>query len=229
MKRTINIALGLCILTGIAAAQETPGWEVSGGYQYTRLDLASLPAQVNLYTESAGLPKLDLGSAKNASGFNFGVQENLNNWFGGVFVFSGSYPAMDLNITQQLRASGIAPIVPDATDIFKANAQVYNFLFGPQFTLRRNPRVQPFVRVLIGGTRANAKANVWENGAKTLAADMQASDTGLALGGGGGVDIRMASHLYFRLAGDFVRTSLFNDTEKNLALSAGITYRIGSR
>lgn len=56
MRTSIVLALGICAATGVAVAQEAPQWEVSGGYQYTR----------------TGIP-----SFLSASGFNFGVQENL--------------------------------------------------------------------------------------------------------------------------------------------------------
>jgi opacity protein-like surface antigen len=229
MRKLFTVALGLCAATGLAVAQESPQWEVSGGYQYTRVDVASVPAQANLFTESAGIPNLNIPSSVNASGFNFGVQENLNSWFGGIFQFSGSYPTLNLNITPQLLASGVQTSVPNATYIAQSKGQLYTFMFGPQFTLRKNPYIQPFVRVMLGGARDSLKLNVAENGAKLLASDLQTDDTGLALGGGAGVDIRITNRVYFRAAGDVVRTTLFNDTEKNVCISAGITYRIGSK
>ncbi len=70
MKRfmwLIPAVLALCVG---ARAQETPAWEVGGGYSYLR-------ANVN-----------NSGSDFHLNGGNVSVTENLNNWFGGRIEFN---------------------------------------------------------------------------------------------------------------------------------------------
>jgi hypothetical protein len=221
--------MGLCTIAGLATAQETPGWEVSGGYQYTRFDLGSYPAQSKLSTDTLNIPAFDAKSHVNSSGFNLGVQENLNNWFGGIFLFSGAYPNLNTDVTPQEIALGAPPPPNNGKYIAKQTGQMYTFLFGPQLTLRRSGNVQPFVRGLIGGAHAGFNTNILENGAKLLASDIATPDTSVAFGGGAGVDIRLSPRLYFRGSGDVIRTNFFNDSQAHVSVSAGLSYRVGSR
>jgi hypothetical protein len=68
MKRVLWIVpaiLALCIST---RAQETPQWEIGGGYSYLHANMNS-----NSFT----------GPQFNLSGGHVTAEENLNNWFGG--------------------------------------------------------------------------------------------------------------------------------------------------
>ena len=213
----------------MAMAQEGPRWEVSGGYQYMRMDLGSAPAQMNLATESDGLPNLNLPSKLNGNGFTASVQENLNSWFSGVLDVSGAFSNLNMDTTAEVLAAGAIPALPNASFTEMWKQQLYTFLFGPQFTLRRSPYIQPFIRVLAGGAHTAINANLAENGAKLYENDLRTSDASVAFGGGAGADIRVTDRVYFRLAADLIRTTLFNDTQDNVRVAAGITYRIGSR
>ena len=229
--KVISIALTLCGMAGLALAQDASQWEVSGGYQLTRVDLASLPARVNLLTQSAQIPSLNVPSKLNSIGFDASLQENLNRWFGGVFDFSAAYPSLTRNVTPQalaiLPGASVLPTLTNASYTGIAKGQLYNFLFGPQFTLRRSSRIQPFVRVLVGGSHGRTDANVVYNGVKLY--QTLANDTSVAFGGGGGVDIKVTDRVYFRAAADLIRTSLFNDTEENVRATAAISYRFSVR
>jgi hypothetical protein len=69
MRKLIGVALFLCLISLMAAAQEAGGKaEIFAGYQYTRFD--------------GGL---------NANGFNGAAAANLNRWFGVAADFSGAY------------------------------------------------------------------------------------------------------------------------------------------
>jgi hypothetical protein len=228
--KVISIVLSLFGVAGLATAQEElPVWEVSGGYQYMHTDLASLPAQMNLLTESAGIPNLNLPSGQNANGFNASLQENLNSWFGGVFDFSAAFPNLSMNVTPQVLAAGVTvnPRVPNPTFTALAKEQLYTFLFGPQFTLRRSPYIQPFVRVMAGGAHAGVDTSLALNGAKLD--DTHTSDAGVAFSGGGGVDVRVTDRVHFRVAADLIRTGFFKDTQENVRATATLTYRVGNR
>ena len=70
MRKLIGVALFLCLVSLMAAAQESGSSkaDIFGGYQYTKFD--------------GGL---------NANGFNGAVTGNLNRWFGVTADFSGAY------------------------------------------------------------------------------------------------------------------------------------------
>ena len=66
----VGIVAALSLLAGVGFAQNTPDWEVSGGYRYVR---AFDPSPVN------------------ASGFSAAAQENMNSWFGAVVEAGASF------------------------------------------------------------------------------------------------------------------------------------------
>jgi opacity protein-like surface antigen len=77
---------------------------------------------------------------------------------------------------------------------------------GPQLTLRRSSRFQPFARALFGGARYSDSTNILANNVP-LISDVKESDSGFALGGGGGTDVAFSSHLGLRVTVDYIRTA----------------------
>lgn len=74
---------------------------------------------------------------------------------------------------------------------FSANANITLFLFGPRFTARGD-KVDGFVHALIGGARQRISVDVpGEN--------VNVSETDLALGFGGGVDVKAGSNFAIRV------------------------------
>ncbi|MGA7792107.1 MAG: porin family protein [Candidatus Acidiferrales bacterium] len=69
MKRVIWIIPAILLLSFTARAQETPSWEISGGYSY-------LDANLN-------------GSHFHLNGGSGSLTQNLNSWFGGRVEFTG--------------------------------------------------------------------------------------------------------------------------------------------
>ena len=63
MKRVIWIIPAILLLSITARAQETPAWEISGGYTYLKADLG--------------------GSSFHLNGATTSATQNLNSWFGG--------------------------------------------------------------------------------------------------------------------------------------------------
>lgn len=100
------------------------------------------------------------------------------------------------------------------------------FLFGPQFTLRKSERIQPFAHALFGVARVKL-----ENDA--IPGDI--TDTGFAFAIGGGVDIKaLSSKIAVRMIqADFVRTKLDltssgdSTSSNNIRISTGIVLRFG--
>ena len=93
----------------------------------------------------------------------------------------------------------------------------FNYLFGPRFTVRGR-RLEGFAHALIGGTRRKA--------------DGFDSEKGLALGLGGGVDLKVADHFAVRLAQidylpfrDHDSNSDETNWRHNVRASVGVTLR----
>jgi hypothetical protein len=100
------------------------------------------------------------------------------------------------------------------------------FLFGPQFSLRKSQRIQPFAHALFGFARVKLDADA-------ISGDI--SDNGFAFALGGGVDIKaLSSRLSLRLVqADYVRTKLDflgigdSNSSNNVRISTGMVVRFG--
>ena len=126
----------------------------------------------------------------NFRGWNGSVSGNLNDWFGIVGDFSGHY----------------YPLV---------NGHIYTFTFGPQFSYRKNARVTPFVRALLGGARVGGGG---------------VSDTSFAANVGGGVDIKVSDSFAIRaIQADALITRFGGSTSTDARLSVGIVLRFGKK
>jgi opacity protein-like surface antigen len=70
MKRVTWLVPAILLLCVGARAQETPAWEINGGYSYLRANLNGP------------------GGSFDLNGGNVSVTENLNHWFGGRIEFN---------------------------------------------------------------------------------------------------------------------------------------------
>ena len=110
----------------------------------------------------------------------------------------------------------------------------FSFLFGPHFAFRSNPRVNPYVHVLVGGTRgtrlpvpiaAPAVPLCPVTGCPSLGPLQETAFTAAA---GGGVDVKATRFLWIRvIQADYLRENFFNDSQNNLRLSFGVVLRFG--
>ena len=115
----------------------------------------------------------DIDEREGFHGFGVSVAGNFSKSFGIVGDFS-------------YNRKSIADIVG-----FDANANITLFLFGPRFTARGD-KVDGFVHALIGGARERISVDVpGEN--------VNVSNTDLALGFGGGVDVKAGDMFAIRL------------------------------
>jgi opacity protein-like surface antigen len=87
------------------------------------------------------------------------------------------------------------PTCTTATQTFEVKTRVYNFLAGPEFKARNSTRFTPFAHLLAGV--AHTSANFTTPG-PTFNILLKRSDTGFAMGLGGGLDIRATKRLSFR-------------------------------
>lgn len=115
MRRLVCL-LVLMVLAALPAAAQAPKAEVFGGYSYTRINPGGS------------------GNGFNLNGWNGSVAGNVNDWFGIVGDFGGTYGS------------------PSGVD-----TNVHTFLFGPRITAR-NEQLQPFAHALFGGARIKGTA-----------------------------------------------------------------------
>jgi hypothetical protein len=207
------LLLGLIFQTfmvNYAAAQFTatgstvPGsqrLEAFGGYSYLHFD-SVLPADVPLFTTSMGM-----------NGWTIAGTYNVTNYLGATAEFSGQYAGdfFDLNHT--------FPGQPTRT-------HVHNFLFGPTLTYRKNTKIAPFARILLGDSHATI-----------LSEGFTSTRDALALAAGGGVDYKVGNRLAVRLAqfdyihsnfdyrNVFVNLSGFSTSQNHFRYSAGIVIK----
>src|SRR5579863_6467602 len=217
MKTRLAV-LSLLLMVTAAAAQDNPQCELFGGYQFTRFDTLSAQDQLNVATQLLGLPNVPIGSHVNMSGWNTSLQENMNSWLGGVVDFSGNYATNNVVLLQ----------IPGTTDSLRDRIRFYTFMAGPQFKLRQSGRLQPFSRELFGGATVKVESTEMINGA-AISKPLSGSETGFAMGGGGGVDFHFLHHVALRVAGDYIRPYIGGESASQLRDSAGLAFRIGSK
>jgi hypothetical protein len=144
-----------------------------------------------------------LNDDRDLNGWNASVNQTIFfNWLGFKADFSGHYG-------DSIVAFGTG-----------ADLSTYLFLFGPQFTLRKSKRFQPFGHVLFGAVRSNLRSSV--SGGPTV------ENTAFAMAAGGGLDVRVLDKLSVRLfQADYVLTRFNDDNQSSLRASTGLVLRFG--
>jgi opacity protein-like surface antigen len=151
-----------------------------------------------------------------------GLDRDLNG-----YNVSGAFTVLKKSLAIKADVSGhfgnLSNILPTTTDLRQDM-----FLFGPQFTLRKSQRFQPFAHALFGFARQKISNDV-------ISGDI--TDTAFAFAIGGGVDIKaLSSKLSLRMVqADFVRTQLGllsgvngdSTGSNNLRISTGLVVRFG--
>jgi opacity protein-like surface antigen len=106
-----------------------------------------------------------------------------------------------------------------------ASASVWTFGGGPQLTYR-NPRVQPFVRLILGEAHSSVFASL---DGSLSGVSGGASTNSFFIAPGAGVDFKIAQSLWLRGGADYIRTSKDGVTLNGVRAFAGITFRFGGR
>jgi opacity protein-like surface antigen len=188
--------------SGSAQAQETPQWEIFGGYSFFRVDAGSV-------TLSNGtLIKLQ----QNSNGWHASLAENVTSWFGGVADFSGHYA----NRTFNFSSLGIPP--------FRANLSAYPFLFGPQFSHRKLGSAVLFGHALVGGV--HARANI-SGGTQPI----HDTKWAYGFGGGFDYKLtrQLAARAQVDWIRSHFPETLTRDFQNNVRASGGLVLRIGRK
>ena len=176
----------------------------------TRLILLTILILAGSFTAQAqDTPKAELfgGYAYAGSGSNWFVTSivgNVNDWFGVGAEISGQYTRLnDAGITEKINNN--------------------SFLFGPQFSSRKNKAVTPFVHAKFGVSRIHTDTN--EFGPLVSFSD---KSFGMALGGG--LDIRLNDTVAIRAFQiDYLRTHFFNQTQNKGRIAVGLVLRFGKK
>jgi hypothetical protein len=216
-RRSLLILFFLCVPS---LAQQTPWWELYGGFQFTGYQTVQMQKLVNSTASAAGFLTPTIGDHVSMLGWDFSAQENKNSWFGGIIDFSGGYGSKNVTFSQLGKASLVSSFKPS----------LFTMGGGPQFTYRKKERVQPFFRMIAAAAYSNLNPDT--NTANILSGihpPPSTSDTNLALIFGGGVDYQATRYAFFRFSGDYIHTFVFSESESSYRLTAGIDFRIGSR
>jgi opacity protein-like surface antigen len=212
MKQCLWLVLTVLILGTTARAQQTPAWELSGGYSSLTGNLIH--------------PRFHLNG-----GFA-SVDGNLNSWFGVRFDFGAYYgPYNGSQVMQEIQDTksidGMPPQTgPLAGTPIAGSPSTQLFTVGPVFSIRRFGRFTPFAHIGIGGIHAGQAYLGLSQSATTFAAS-----------GGGGADFKINNQVAIRVEGNYMTTTFSmppatfspGSTQGNIQISTGIVFRLGKR
>ncbi len=181
---------------------------------------------------------------------------NFNNAYGTERHNSpGVVMNVGYNVARNVRLVGDFGAEFHSTDIVwtngrKASADDYQLLFGPEFTIRTNPKVTPFVHGLVGVAFRNyaVPTGNWICTGLTCYEDSfsVALESGFAAAAGGGIDWHFHPNFSFRVVQfDWIRSHLSRDNssfspaegslpvlqgwQDNYRFSCGFTIRWGNK
>src|SRR5260221_3582745 len=204
MRRIYALIILLLCTAAIMAAQETPKFELFGGYSFAHVNTGA-----------------NLGRHSNLNGWNSSLAYNFNKWVGIVLDGSGTYRSGQLSpaTTIVFVCPGIVPTCPPPFNFGPVNQseQVHTASIGPRFSYRSDSRFTPFGHILFGGGYASATTG-----------DHSTSGSGsriLTLGGG--FDVRLNSLLSLRTQADYLQTRFFHLPHVRLRVSTGVVFRFG--
>ena len=157
-----------------------------------------------------------------ANGWNAAITANYKSW-GVVADFSGhSY----------------GPTAGAPTPVSGSGGSGTMFLFGPQYSLRRIPRVTPFVHALFGEVQGSTISSVTPALCPTPGpcgggGSSISSETVFAMALGGGLDVKVNKHVLIRvLQVDYIRQNFTPSDASNgpistARISTGVVFRLG--
>ena len=107
------------------------------------------------------------------------------------------------------------------------------FLFGPQYSFRHIPHVTPFVHALFGGVQGSrVTVGPLGQGGSCPAPECSGTsilpETAFAMAFGGGLDVKVHSHVWIRLIqADYIRQNFSDGAMTSPRISAGVVFRLG--
>jgi len=178
MTKSVRVLAAALVFAAAASATDWQKYEVYLGYDFVRFN-----------------PNSDFVPSFNANGGGGQFVYNFNRWFGAV---------VDLAAVNKGTLGG-----------FNVDTTVASFTAGPRFTYNHGGRWKPYVQALFGGAYATTstaigvlpllEGNVIPPGLLPIlnpnlpiSARLGASNTDFAMLVGGGLDIKLGRHVYFR-------------------------------
>jgi len=196
MKKSLMV-IGAALLFAMTAAawnNDYPQYGVYLGYQFVRFN-----------------PNSDFVPSFNANGGGGQFAYNFNKWLSGVI--------------------DVGAVNKGTLNQVNVDTTVMNFCAGPRYTFRHWGRWVPYAQVLFGGHYSTSSVSISAliqpntvlppgfivNPNLPVSARLTASDTGFAMLAGGGLDVKLGRHIYFRpVEADYYLTRV-SSTFTNLA------------
>jgi opacity protein-like surface antigen len=162
---------------------------------------------------SAGWRLLNVEQETFTAGWYADVLGNITDAFGVVGEVGGHYKSFD-----ETR------FIAGAQVQVSADARVHTFMGGARYTVRRNPRLTPFVQALVGLAHASVDVEGSATVAgRTFSVDESESASDAAIELGGGVNIGVTDGIGLRLSGSYFR--IFEDDAGNaVRFAAGVVF-----
>ncbi len=199
----VFVAMLFCA-AGVMAAQETPKFDLFGGYSYAR----SRASNINL------------------NGWDSSFTYNVTEWLGIVAEGSGHYGSRQLS--GGTRVFFICPQNPTSCPPslsfgpVSADTKLHTYAFGPRFTWRTGHVVTPFAHILAGGGYTNEILDFGSGRNNRRSASFVWKI-------GGGADLRLNSLVSWRTQTDLIRSRFFSNGQSSLQVSTGPVFHFGRK
>ena len=215
MNKSGKVIAAALVFAAAASATDWQKYEIYLGYDFVRFN-----------------PNSDFVPSFNANGGGGQFVYNFSRWFGAV---------VDLSAVNKGTLGG-----------FNVDTTVASFTAGPRFTWHSGSRWVPYVQVLFGGAYATTSTAIGVlplldggiippgllpilNPNLPISARLGASNTDFAMLAGGGLDIKLSRHVYFRpfeASYYLTRVPSFLTTgntsnRNNFRYSGGVNFRFG--
>jgi outer membrane immunogenic protein len=184
------------------------------------LVLAALSGLLHAQAVPSGVGREDIPRVEIGANYNY-FHANAPPGQCGCFGLNGGSGLVVVNLTPTW--SGVADIAvafANNVDNTQQNITIVNYLFGPRYTRRTSSRFVPYGQVLFGGAKENVNFQF----------DINRNSFGLL--GGGGVTTKISRRFGWTIGEvDYVYTRIpnaKNNTQNNIRIVTGITYRFGA-
>jgi opacity protein-like surface antigen len=229
MKRILMVCLATMSLRYVAAAQDTPHYEVFAGGSYLRVHASGAEL-----TQLLGEPALQFQPHNqnfNLLGWDASVTENVNHWFGAELDASGFYGSPSAGFLYP--AAQLVTSSPNFSQKVPVVSRTQTFMFGPKLSWRRERHVVFFAHLPVGVGYANAslgESAVVASNFSVLPTGTLKSSTGLALAPGVGMDVKVNERVMVRVMQlDYLMTHYFGERQDNARVSAGVNLTFGEK
>ncbi len=199
------LAVFLFCLSAIMAAQETPKFDLFGGYSFGRLKPPNNIGPVNL------------------NGWDSSLTWNLNSWLGIEAEGSGHYGSSGRRSQIIVFCTSTGCMQPIPTPPLTTDHRFHTYAFGPRLTWRNGHAVTPFAHVLFGG--GLHAVSVEDSGIFKFT---EHADSFLVKTGGG-LDLRLNSHVSWRTQIDWLTYKLNADRKDSFAVTTGPVFHFGRK